>query len=136
MQIRVKYRSVDEYLSYYPEEVQNKLESLRSVIKKAAPKAVETISYNMPAYKQRNVLVYFAAHKNHIGFYPTSSGTREFIDQLTKYKVSKGAIQFPIDEPLPLGLIAKIVRFRVKEDKEKAAGRLMGASSLSQPKTL
>ena len=116
MQIRVKSRSVDEFLSYYPEEVQEKLESLRSTIKKAAPKAIETISYNIPAYKQTKVLVYFAAYKNHIGFYPTSSGIREFIHQLSKYKVSKGAVQFPIDQPLPLGLIAKIVRFRVKED--------------------
>jgi len=116
MQIRVKCRSVDEFLSYYPEEVQEKLESLRSTIKKAAPKAIETISYNIPAYKQTKVLVYFAAYKNHIGFYPTSSGIREFINQLSKYKVSKGAVQFPIDQPLPLGLIAKIVRFRVKED--------------------
>jgi uncharacterized protein YdhG (YjbR/CyaY superfamily) len=118
MQTRIKSRSVDEYLSYYPEEVQNKLESLRSAIKKAAPKAIETISYNIPAYKQASVLVYFAAYKNHIGFYPTSSGVREFKDQLTKYKVSKGAIQFPIDKPLPLGLIAKIVKFRAKEDSE------------------
>ena len=115
MQTRVKCRSVDEYLSYYPEEVQEKLESLRSVIKKAAPKAIETISYNIPAYKQTTVLVYFAAYKNHFGFYPTSSGIREFAAQLTKYKVSKGAVQFPIDQPLPLDLIAKIVRFRVKE---------------------
>jgi uncharacterized protein YdhG (YjbR/CyaY superfamily) len=121
MQIRVKCRSVDEYLSNYPEEVQNKLESLRSVIKKAAPGAIETISYNIPAYKQTNVLVYFAAYKNHIGFYPTSSGIRAFIDQLSKYKVSRGAIQFPIDEPLPLGLIAKIVKFRLQEDKKKMA---------------
>ena len=122
--MRVKCRSVDEYLSYYSEEVQEKLESLRSAIKKAAPKAMETISYNIPAYKQKNVLVYFAAYKNHIGFYPTSSGTRQFKDQLAKYKVSKGAAQFPIDQPLPLGLIVKIVKFRVKEDNEKAARKL------------
>jgi uncharacterized protein YdhG (YjbR/CyaY superfamily) len=122
--MRIKCSSVDEYLSYYSEEVQQKLESLRSAIKKAAPKAMETISYSIPAYKQKNVLVYFAAYKNHIGFYPTSSGIRQFKDQLAAYKVSKGAAQFPIDQPLPLGLIVKIVKFRVKEDNEKAARKL------------
>ena len=116
----VKYKTVDEYLSYCPEAIQYRLEDLRAAIKKAAPRASEIINYNIPSYKQHRVLVHFAVYKNHIGFYPTSSGVREFKSELSKYKVSKGAIQFPIDERLPLGLIARIVRFRVKEDAAKA----------------
>lgn len=90
-------------------------------IKNAAPQAREIISYNIPAYRLDGMLVYFAAYKNHIGFYPTSSGVREFKSQLSKYRVSKGAIQFPINEVLPVSLIKKIVKFRVKENREKAA---------------
>ncbi|HTR27791.1 MAG TPA: DUF1801 domain-containing protein [Puia sp.] len=126
MRVSVKYKTVDEYLSFCPEEIQYKLEDLRRTIKKAAPQALEIINYNIPSYKQHRVLVHFAAYKNHIGFYPTSSGVREFRNELTRYKVSKGAIQFPIDEKLPLALIAKIVRFRAREDAAKAAGK--GAS--------
>ena len=120
MRMSVKYKTVDEYLSYCPEAIQYRLEDLRAAIKKAAPRASEIINYNIPSYKQHRVLVHFAVYKNHIGFYPTSSGVREFKSELSKYKVSKGAIQFPIDERLPLGLIARIVRFRVKEDAAKA----------------
>ena len=123
MRMSVKYKTVDEYLSYCPEDIQYKLEDLRSTIKKAAPQALEIINYNIPSYKQHRVLVHFAAYPHHIGFYPTSSGVREFENELTKYKVSKGAIQFPIDEKLPLALIAKIVRYRVKEDAAKAAAK-------------
>ena len=120
MRMSVKYKTVDEYLSYCPEAIQYRLEDLRAAIKKAAPRASEIINYNIPSYKQHRVLVHVAVYKNHIGFYPTSSGVREFKSELSKYKVSKGAIQFPIDERLPLGLIARIVRFRVKEDAAKA----------------
>jgi uncharacterized protein YdhG (YjbR/CyaY superfamily) len=123
MQAAIKHTTVDGYLSWFPEAVQGKLEKLRSAIKKAAPGTTELISYNMPAYKQHGILVYFAGYKNHIGFYPTSSPIRMFKDELTQYKVSKGAIQFPIDQPLPLGLITKIVKFRVKEDREKALAK-------------
>jgi uncharacterized protein YdhG (YjbR/CyaY superfamily) len=119
MRGQLKYKSVDEYLSFQPEDIQYRLEDLRGAIRRAAPKATEMISYNIPAYWLGGVLVYFAAYKNHIGFYPTSSGVREFKAELSKYKVSKGAIQFPIDEALPLGLITKIVKFRVKENMEK-----------------
>jgi uncharacterized protein YdhG (YjbR/CyaY superfamily) len=124
MRAPVKYKTVDEYLSYISEDIQLRLDELRAAIKKAAPQAEEVISYNMPAYRQHGVLVYFAAYKHHIGFYPTASGVREFKNELGKYKVSKGAIQFPIGERLPLGLIAKIVKFRVKEDRVKAAEKL------------
>ena len=123
MRTPVKYKTVNEYLTYVAEDVHLQLEALRSAIKKAAPNAEEVISYNIPAYRQHGVLVYFAAYKYHIGFYPTSSGVREFKDELSKYKVSKGAIQFPIGEQLPLGLITKIVKFRVKEDLAKAAAK-------------
>jgi uncharacterized protein YdhG (YjbR/CyaY superfamily) len=123
MRTPVKYKTVNEYLTYGAGDIQLELEALRAAIKKAAPQAEEVISYNIPAYRQHGVLVYFAAYKHHIGFYPTSSGVREFKDELSKYKVSKGAIQFPIGEQLPLGLIKKIVKFRVKEDLAKAAAK-------------
>lgn len=99
------------------------MEQVRITIKKAAPKSEELISYNMPAFKYNGVLVYFAAYRKHIGFYPTSSGIKAFKDKISIYKNSKGAIQFPLDEKLPIGLISKIVKFRVKEDLEKSKNR-------------
>lgn len=111
-----KAKNVDDYILNFPDEVQKSLKRLRESIKKAAPLADEVISYGMPAYKQQGMLVYFAAYKNHIGFYPTSSGINEFKDELSIYKGSKGTVQFPINEPIPLGLISKIVKFRVKEN--------------------
>jgi uncharacterized protein YdhG (YjbR/CyaY superfamily) len=89
----------------------------------AATTAEEVISYNMPAFKQNGILVWFAGYKNHIGFYPSSTPIKLFKEQLTKYKTSKGAIQFPIDKPLPLALITKIVKFRIKQNSEKAAAK-------------
>ncbi|HVY75556.1 MAG TPA: DUF1801 domain-containing protein, partial [Puia sp.] len=89
---------------------------LRQTIKQAAPKATETISYRMPAFRQNKVLVYYAVHKEHIGFYPTSDPIVHFRQELEQYNTSKGAIQFPIDKPLPLALIKKIVKFRLEED--------------------
>ena len=115
----VKAANIDEYIQGFPEETQKILQQLRAAIKKAAPKSEEVISYAMPAFKQNGVLVYFAAYKNHIGFYPTSSGIEAFKDELSKYKSSKGAVQFPIDKPLPLTLISKIVKFRAVRDFEK-----------------
>jgi uncharacterized protein YdhG (YjbR/CyaY superfamily) len=115
--------SIDEYHSEYPEAIQVKLEQLRKAIKQAAPKATETISYGMPAFKQNKVLVYYAAYKSHIGFYPTPNAIVAFKAELTKYKTSKGAIQFPINEPLPLALIKKIVKFRLEEDMQAAASK-------------
>jgi uncharacterized protein YdhG (YjbR/CyaY superfamily) len=119
--MKKNHKSVDDYIADFPSEVQKTLRVIRSAVRKAAPQAEETISYGMPAFKQNGALVYFAAYKNHIGFYPTSSGVREFKSHLSKYKTSKGTIQFPIDKPVPLGLITKIVKFRVKENLEKAA---------------
>ncbi len=114
-------KTVDEYLYDFPEAVQYLLEELRETIKQAAPEAVETISYQMPAYLQHGKLVYFAAYKNHIGFYPTPSGVAAFKDELAAFNCAKGTVQFPIDKPLPHDLIARIVTFRVKENLEKAA---------------
>ncbi|HVZ97028.1 MAG TPA: DUF1801 domain-containing protein [Chitinophagaceae bacterium] len=112
----VKYKTVDEYFSYQPAATQKILQQLRRAIKKAAPKAEEGISYNIPAYKLEGMLVFFAAYKNHIGFYPTASGITSFKKELSKYKTSRGAVQFPIGEPLPLDLITRMVKARVKEN--------------------
>lgn len=113
--------SIDAYIASCPGTVQPLLQQLRTTIRKAAPNAEEVISYGMPAFKQNRVLVYFAAFKNHIGFYPTSSGVAAFQDELVQYKSSKGAIQFPLTQKLPLTLITKIVKFRLKEVQEKKA---------------
>jgi len=117
---QVGYTSIDEYISLFPEETQKILQELRAAIKAAAPGAQEKISYQMPAFAQKGILVYFAAWKNHIGFYPTSSGTQAFKQELSVYKSSKGSVKFPIDKPLPLDLISNIVKFRVAENLKKA----------------
>lgn len=111
--------TIDEYISQFPEHVQLILNELRTEIKKSAPNVKEGISYKMPSFYQHSVLVYFAAYKNHIGFYPTASGIAAFEKDLSEYKYSKGAIQFPIDKPLPFDLISKIVSFRVEDDFNK-----------------
>jgi uncharacterized protein YdhG (YjbR/CyaY superfamily) len=115
-----KFKTVDEYFSEFPKSTQDILQGLRKTIKDAAPQAEELISYNMPAFKQNGVLVYYAAYKNHIGFYPTSSPMKVFKKELEKYKTSKGAIQFPIEKAIPKTLVRNIVKFRVKENLEKA----------------
>ena len=114
-------KNVDEYLKAFPADVQVIIEKLRYTIKTAAPKAEEVISYQMPAYKYRGMLVYFAGWKNHIGFYPTSTGTNAFKKELSVYKGAKGSVQFPLDKAIPFSLISKIVKFRVKENEAKAA---------------
>jgi uncharacterized protein YdhG (YjbR/CyaY superfamily) len=114
-----QYKTIDEYIRAFPADIQDMLQKIRQTIHKAAPEAVETISYQMPAFKQNTVLVYFAAHKNHIGFYPTGSGIEAFKKELWAYKSSKGAVQFPLEGPIPLDLIEKIVKFRVKETAAK-----------------
>jgi uncharacterized protein YdhG (YjbR/CyaY superfamily) len=114
----LKFRDINEYHSLFPADIQKILEQLRNAIKQAAPKATETISYGMPAFRQNKVLVYYAVHKEHIGFYPTAYAIVYFKQELEKYNTSKGAIQFPIDKYLPLTLIKKIVKFRVAEDNE------------------
>jgi uncharacterized protein YdhG (YjbR/CyaY superfamily) len=116
----IKFKTVEEYFSAFPESTQGILEEVRKTIKHAAPDAKEVISYNMPAFKLNGVLVYYAAHNEHIGFYPTASPIVVFKEELAAYKWSKGAIQFPIGKPMPLDLITRMVQFRVKEDMEKA----------------
>jgi len=112
-------KTVDEYLKPFPPSVRNSLEQLRQTIKAAAPGSEEVISYMMPAYKQNGALVYFGGYKTHIGFYPTSGAIEAFKKELSAYERSKGTIRFPIDKPLPLGLVSKIVKFRVKENEAK-----------------
>lgn len=109
------YESVEEYIKAQDKQVIDFLNEIRAAIKSAAPDAEEGISYGMPSYKQKGVLVYFAACKNHIGFYPTGKGVAEFQDLLTDYKTSKGAIQFPLDKKMPVALIKKIVKSRLKQ---------------------
>ena len=116
---RRRYQSIDEYIQSFPEHAQAKLKQLRSLIREIAPEAQEKISYQMPAFYLDGNLVYFAAFSRHIGFYPTSSGIANFRSELSKYKSSKGAVQFPIEEPLPVELIKRIVRFRVQESSKK-----------------
>jgi uncharacterized protein YdhG (YjbR/CyaY superfamily) len=117
----IKIESIDDYIATKPFEKRAVLEKMRSAIQRAAPKAAEVISYGMPAFKQEGILVYFAAFKNHYGLYPTSSPIIVFKKELMPYKVSKGAIQFPIDKPIPIRLIQAIVKFRVAQNMEKAA---------------
>ena len=114
-----KISTVDEYIAGFPKAIQHKLQSIRATIRKAAPKAEEMISYQMPAYKYHGVLVYFAGYKNHIGFYATPAGHAAFKNELAAYKEGKGSVQFPHNEPLPLPLITRIVKFRMKENLEK-----------------
>ena len=108
--------TIDEYIKLFPRAVSLKLKAVREVIRKIVPNSTEGISYGMPTFKLNNKnLVHFAAYEGHIGFYPTPSGVSKFKNELVKYKTSKGAIQFPLDEALPLAIIQKIVKFRVKE---------------------
>jgi len=114
-----KFQSIDDYIKPFPENIQIILESVRQTIKKAAPKAEEAISYQIPTFKLNGNLVHFAAFKNHIGFYPGSKAIQVFRKKFASYKSSKGTVQFPLDKPMPLELIKKITRFRVKENIEK-----------------
>jgi uncharacterized protein YdhG (YjbR/CyaY superfamily) len=111
--------TIDEYIAQCPPDVQPILQQLRAVIKAAAPQAVEKISYQMPAFAFNGNLVYFGLHTHHIGFYPTSSGMQAFKDELSAYKTSKGAAQFPLDQPLPFDLITRIVKYRLAENQKK-----------------
>ena len=120
MDVNTKFKTVDEYLSVFPQKTKAKLQAFRKTIKKAAPGAEELISYNMPAFKLQGALVYYAAYKGHIGFYPTSSGIKAFKKDLSAYEGSKGTVRFPIDKPIPLNLVSKIVKYRVKENLKKS----------------
>jgi uncharacterized protein YdhG (YjbR/CyaY superfamily) len=117
--MKADFKSVEDYINTFSKETQTVLESIRAAIKHSAPKAVESISYGMPAYKLNGKpLVYFGGYKNHIGFYATPTGHAEFAEELSVYKQGKGSVQFPIDA-VPLDLIQRIVAFRVKENSEK-----------------
>lgn len=115
--------SIDEYIAGFPPDVQQILQRIRSTIRRAAPQAEEAISYQMPTFRLEGNLVHFAAFENHIGLYPTPSGTERFREELSPYETSKGSIRFPLDKPIPYGLIARIVKFRVKENLERAEAR-------------
>jgi uncharacterized protein YdhG (YjbR/CyaY superfamily) len=115
-----QFKSISEYISLFPEGVRAILEELRGVIAEAAPEAEEAISYQMPTFKLNGNLVHFAAFKHHIGFYPGASGVAAFEQELSPYGHSKGSIQFPLDEPIPLDLVRKIVVFRVEENSSKS----------------
>ena len=118
--MNTEIKSVDDYIAAFPSEVRERMEIMREAIKKNAPEAVECIAYAMPAYKlNKKPLVYFAGYEKHIGFYATPTGHEKFKEQLSKYKQGKGSVQFPNDQPLPLGLIAEIVKFRVEENLSK-----------------
>lgn len=114
---KFKFKTIDEYIKTFPADIQKILEQVRETIKEAAPDAEETINYQIPTFKLNGNLVHFAAFKNHIGFYPGSKAIEDFQKDLAKLKSSKGAIQFPIDEPMPLKLISKIVKYRIKKIK-------------------
>ncbi len=118
--VRSQARNIEEYILDFPHDVQKILQEVRLTIRKAAPEAEETISYAIPTFALNGNLVHFAAFKNHIGFYPTPSGIVKFKEELSAYEGAKGSVKFPIDKPIPLSLIAEIVKFRVKENLEKA----------------
>jgi uncharacterized protein YdhG (YjbR/CyaY superfamily) len=111
--------SIDDYISGFPEDVQKKLRDLRTLIRGEAPDAAEKISYKMPTFYLNGNLVHFAAHSRHIGFYPTPSAILKFKRELSRYENAKGSVQFPLEEPLPLELIKRMVRFRVQENVKK-----------------
>ncbi len=116
-------QTIDEYIAGFAPDVREKLQKIRETIRKAAPGAEEKIAYRMPAFTLNGNLVYFAAFKNHIGFYPIPSGIARFEKELAPYKKAKGSIQFPLDRPIPYALITRIVKFRAKENLERAKGK-------------
>lgn len=115
--------NIDQYIAGFPEAIQERLQKIRATIRKAAPRAEEAIKYGMPTFTLNGNLVHFAAFKNHIGFYPAPRAIEEFKQELSAYEGSKGTVRFPLDRPIPLTLIGKIVKFRVKENLEKAAAK-------------
>jgi uncharacterized protein YdhG (YjbR/CyaY superfamily) len=116
----IKPQTIDEYINQFPDDIQEILQTLRNTILDAAPDVKEKISYQMPTFALQGNLVHFAVHKNHIGFYPAPSGIEAFADELSVYESSKGAVRFPIDQPLPHDLIGRIVKFRLEENLQKA----------------
>ena len=117
------FKSIDEYIASFPVEVRKILKEIRAVIRAAAPEAEEKISYQMLTFFLEGNLVHFAAYKKHIGFYPTPSGIENFKDELSAYKFSKGAVRFPLGQPIPYDLIRRITTFRVRENQEQATAK-------------
>jgi uncharacterized protein YdhG (YjbR/CyaY superfamily) len=117
---------IDKYIATFPKATQKILQEIRATIKASAPEAEEKISYQMPTFYLKGNLIHFAAWKNHIGIYPTPSGTEAFKKELSSYENAKGSIKFPIDQPMPLDLISKIVKFRVAENLKKAEAKRAG----------
>jgi uncharacterized protein YdhG (YjbR/CyaY superfamily) len=120
---RKNWPDIESYIADFPENTRSLLEKVRETIKNVVPEAEEVISYQMPAFKYHGILVWFAGYKNHIGFYPAASGIQKFKNELSGYKGAKGSVQFPIDKPLPLDLIKKIVEFRVTENLLKSTAK-------------
>jgi uncharacterized protein YdhG (YjbR/CyaY superfamily) len=114
-----KPSTISEYITAAPPAARKRLREMRAAIRAAAPEASEGIKWSMPAFSGKRILVTFAAHKNHIGFYPTPSAVKAFAKDLSKYHTAAGSIQFPLDKPLPVGLVKRITAFRVKESAEK-----------------
>lgn len=127
---RGRWASIDDYIAAAPPDKQERLREIRAAIRAAAPDAEETISYGMPAFAQNGTLVYFAALKHGLGFYPTSSGIAAFKDEVSRFEGATGAVRFPVDQPLPLDLISRIVRFRVEETRQTAADKATKTKSL------
>lgn len=121
MESKKQFKTIDEYIASFSEDVQTDLQRLRRAIKEAAPEAEETISYQMPAFRLGGILVWFAAFKSHIGFYPTASAIEAFKEKLSKYETSKGTIRFHLSESIPFDLIKEIVRYRVKRNMPRKA---------------
>lgn len=119
--LSAKPATIEEYIAAFPASTQKVLKQVHSCIKNAAPSAEEAIGYGIPTYKLNGNLVHFGGYKQHVGFYPAPAGIKAFEKELAVYKSSKGAVQFPLNEPMPLTLIAKIVKFRVKQNLEKPA---------------
>lgn len=117
--MKTRYDTIDEYIAAFPADVQTILKKIRKIIQKAAPNATEAIAYQMPTFKLNGNLVHFAAYRHHIGFYPTPSAIEAFKEEFSPYKGSKGAVQFPLDKPIPFELIKRVVIFRVKESSMK-----------------
>lgn len=126
-------KTTDEYIAGFPKEVQLVLQKMRAIIKKAAPKATETISYGIPTFVLDGNLVHFGGYKNHIGFYPAPNGIEAFKKELSKYEGSKGTVKFALDKPLPSGLITQIVKYRIEKNKEKAVAKKTVTKKTGKP---
>jgi uncharacterized protein YdhG (YjbR/CyaY superfamily) len=120
---RTAPKDINQYIAAFPPAVRAKLRTIRGAIRKAAPQAKEAIKYRMPTFTQHGNLVHFAAYQHHIGFYPAPRALEQFKEELSAYEGSKGAVRFPLDKPVPVGLIGRIVKFRVQQDRERAAAR-------------